>query len=42
MAAILKLVKRDISAAVWSILTKFGMSIHISPRNLILSKNLKK
>jgi len=30
MAAILKNIKRDISATVWTILMKFGMVVHIS------------
>jgi len=41
MATILKNVKCDISAAVWPILMKFGMVMHLSPPKLIENQELK-
>jgi len=40
-AAILKNVKCNISAAVWPILMKFGVMMHLSPHNLMGNKNFK-
>jgi len=41
MATIKKIVKCDISAAVWPISMKFDITMHISPPNLKGNENLK-
>jgi len=41
MAAILEIVKCDISATVWPILVKFGTAMHIRPHNLTVDQKAK-